>query len=712
MKKNAIVLLLALVLVLSLSFAACDNTPAIDETLDKNFAVDTMAKEVNYGDSYLIEPVSAKDAEGNWHDATVSVTDPEGNTSDIEAGSYTPDKLGAYTITYKIVVGEQEYKRELTLNVKDLAEPEISGMTADSLVMIGEEVDLSKIVVNDNIDGDIVPQISVKFGDEDITLTDKKFTAEKEGCYQVSVSATDAAGNKLEETLNVFTTINYEQGILQTSEFYPMEISNKFDSYRKGNVAKAHWFDTNVNWLNDACLLGSKTTFLSDAKYLSFWVYFDGEATDLNKMLIQTKYTYFDTMIYSEYGEKLDYYWNFKLTDNAPDELREMYKASDGKFAYEMETNKWYRIVIDLTKLTNASMYGGTADGFPIDGPREASANPTGLDKLVFGFGTWDRAIGGTPTKVVDTYIDDIRLTNTLDDETYREEVKVNVTSDTSLTGQAGKSFTIKYNVTPENSGDVTFKSSNEEVATVDEKGVVTCVAKGQAQIVLTSVNDTRKSAKVNVTVLGVGDKIRDENNMQVFSGSKSLGDWEKEGKYNFIEHMIFASNDTDKQVCNHSQLVSATIAHGTVAEYKSLVSVKDDNGENTSSFAAAEEGSPVKINGGWQAFVGGTDGLLFVFTAKQDISIKTTGDTQENRLGGWVSDTLWQWVKVKADGTTETLHEFKNPEFANVESDWFEIKSGETFILLVRANGDADTRNFELLPFVYICPMIELTAE
>ncbi len=710
MKRKSLVLLLALALLFSLTLVACKSTTddpkaELDSTLDKNFAIDTSAREVNFGDSITIEPASAKDSNGKWQDATLTITDPDGNVSPLEAGTYTPEKLGTYTVTYKIVVGEDEYTREFTIVVKDLSAPEISGMTADSLALLGAEVDLSVIEVKDNIDGELTPEISVNFGDETVTVTDGKFKADKEGCYVVSVKATDKAGNKLDKKLNVFTNINYEQGVLQTSEFYPMAISDKFDSYRKGNVAKVNWFDTNVNWLNDFCLLGSDTTFLSEAKYLSFWVYFDGEATDLNKLVIQTKYTYFDTTVYTEYGDKVDYYWNFKLTDKAPDELKELYKASEGKFAYELEVNKWYRIVIDITKLTNASEYGATADGFPIDGPLSAKADPKGFSELPFGFGMWDRAIGGQPTKVVDTYIDDIRLTNTLDDETYRTEIKVNVTSNTSLTGQANDKFTMEYNVTPENSGNVTFASTNEAVATVDEKGVVTCVAKGQAQIIVTSVNDTRKSATIGITVLGEGDKVRDENNMQVFSGGKSIGNWETEGKYNLIEHMTWASNDTDKGVCNHSELVSVTIAHGNVNSYTIL------NNEGNATFSAGE-GSPVKINGGWQAFVGGTDGLLFVFTAKEDVSIKTTGDTQENRLGGWVSDTLWQWVKVKADGTTETLHEFKNPEFANVESDWFEIEAGETFILLVRANGDTDTRNFELLPFVYVCPMLELTAE
>lgn len=701
MKKNSIIVLLAIVLVLSVVFAACDNTPQIDEVLDKNFVVDTTPVELDLGDKYTIAPVSVKDSEGKWNDATITVTDADGNVTEVEAGDYTPAKLGTYKITYKI----GELTREIEITVKDLSAPEISGMTADSLVLLGEEVDLSKIVVKDKLDGDIAPTITVKFGDEDIAVTDKKFVADKEGCYVVTVKAADTAGNKLEEKLNVFTTINYEQGILQTSEFYPMTISNKFDSYRKGNVAKVNWFDTNVNWLNDFCLLGSKTTFLSDAKYLSFWTYFDGEATDLNKLLIQTKYTYFDTKVYTEYGQELGYYWNFKLTDNAPAELKEMYAASEGKFAYELETNKWYRIVIDLTKLTNASKYGGTADGYPIDGPLEAKANPKGFAEIPFGFGMWDQAIGGQPTKVVDAYIDDIRLTNDLNDETYRQEIKVNVTSSKSIIGQANETFTVACNVTPENSGSVTYKSTNEEVATVSTEGVITLVAKGQAQIVVTSVADTRKSETINVTVLGVGDKVRDENNQVIFSGGKSIGSWETEGKYNMVEHMGWACNETDNGVCTHNSLVSMSIAHGNLSSYSPLTKDADGN-------LVGGEGSPVKIAGGWQAFVGGTDGLLFVFTAKKDISIKTGGDTVDKKLGGWVSDTLWQWTKVKADGTAETLKEKKAPTFEDLDSDWFELKAGETFVLLVRSNGDADTRNFEILPFFYICPMVELTAE
>jgi|GEM_PF-3828824 len=699
MRKFQIVLVSALILILALSFVACNNdeTPQVDATLDANFIVDTTPREVNFGESFVIEPVSAKDSAGEWHDATIEITDPNGNTKAVEAGSYTPQYLGTYKITYKI----STLTREVVVTVKDLSEPEITGMTADSLVMLGDTVDLSKIKVKDNIDGEVSAEVSVKFGTDEIALTDNKFVADRKGCYVVTVKAKDAAGNELNKTLNVFTQIDYEQNIAQTSEFFPIEISNKFNSYRPGNVAKIGWFDTNVSWLNDYCLLGSKTTFLSEAQYLSFWTYFDGEATDLNQLLLQTKYTYFDTKIYTEYGKELDYYYNFILSNNAPEDLKTKYASSNGKFVYELEANKWYRVVIDLKSFTNASKYGVTKEnGSPIDGPlADVQANPKGFADIAFGFGTWDRAIGGQATKVVDTYIDDIRLTNTLEDETYRKEIKVNVTSDASVTKKVNETFNITYNVENVENGKVTFSSTDESVATVDENGVVTCIAEGQAKIVLTSVDDARKTAEIGVTVAAAGAKVRDENNQEIFSGGKSIGSWETDGKYNMVEHMTWACNDNDNGVCNHSDLVSMSIAHGTLDSYSPLT--KD--GGNLSG----DTGSAVRIEGGWNANVTGSDALMFVFTAKQDISIKTTGDTVDNNIGGWLENIELQWVKIKTDGTAETLKTKVGPAFADVESDWFELSEGETFVLVVKATVDAD-RSFQILPFFYICPMIE----
>lgn len=700
MKKTTMTMVLAILLVCSLTLFGCSFGLKTDETLDKNFAIDTTTREVNFGDPFMIEPVSAKNEEGAWYDATIKLTKPDGTIIPIEAGEMTFDAIGTYTITYEIArEGYEVLTRSYTVIVKDMSAPEISGISADNLVMLGQIIDLNAYEVIDKVDGKIEHTVTVTFGGEEVAVNDGKFVADKEGCYVINVTGTDKAGNAMNETVNVFTVMDYEQDILQTNEFYGIELSDKY-SYHGGKSARMHWFDSNVNWLNDYCLLGSKTAFGSDAQYLSFWVYFDGASTDLNKLVLQTKYTYFDTYVFGEYGEPLGYYWNFVLGENAPAELKEMYAATGGQFTYEMEVNKWYRIVIDLTKMTNASKYGQTADGFPIDGPLTLEGGkPGSFAELAFGFGMWDHAIGGQPTKVVDVYVDDIRLTNELNDEEYNEEIKVNITSETSAIKNVGDTFDITATVTPEGSGAVTYTSTNPEVATVDENGKVTCIAEGQAAIVVTSVKDPRKSANVNVTVAVAGDPIRDELNMVIYSGGKSIGSWETEGKYNMIEHMIWASNEYENGVSNNCPLVSMSIAHGTVDSYKPLQFV---DGNFTGG-----EGSPVAIYGGWQAFVGGTDGLVFAFTAKQDISIKTTGDTVENRLGGWVSDTLWQWVKIKADGTQEELYSFKNPEFANVESDWFEIAEGETFVLLVRSNGDADTRNFELLPFFYICPMI-----
>ena len=45
----------------------------------------------------------------------------------------------------------------------------------------------------------------------------------------------------------------------------------------------------------------------------------------------------------------------------------------------------------------------------------------------------------------------------------------------------------------------LTWKSSNEDVATVDQKGMVTAVKKGKATITVTSTNG--KHARLNLTV-------------------------------------------------------------------------------------------------------------------------------------------------------------------------------------------------------------------
>jgi len=66
-----------------------------------------------------------------------------------------------------------------------------------------------------------------------------------------------------------------------------------------------------------------------------------------------------------------------------------------------------------------------------------------------------------------------------------------------------GRSINLKATVTPANATDktVTFKSSNEKVATVTADGKVTAVAKGSATITATTANGKSATCKITVTV-------------------------------------------------------------------------------------------------------------------------------------------------------------------------------------------------------------------
>lgn len=89
------------------------------------------------------------------------------------------------------------------------------------------------------------------------------------------------------------------------------------------------------------------------------------------------------------------------------------------------------------------------------------------------------------------------------------EKVNVTgVTADAEISVAAGSSKKITASVEPSNATlkGLTFVSQNTEIATVDENGNVKDVAEGTTTITVTSVDDTTKSATVNVTVVKAAD--------------------------------------------------------------------------------------------------------------------------------------------------------------------------------------------------------------
>lgn len=86
-----------------------------------------------------------------------------------------------------------------------------------------------------------------------------------------------------------------------------------------------------------------------------------------------------------------------------------------------------------------------------------------------------------------------------------------------------GNSVTVNAAVTPDNATDttVTWSSSDESVATVDETGKITAVATGNATITATSEDDSSVSAAYELTVQQKKAATTTKNN---YSGSTSAG--------------------------------------------------------------------------------------------------------------------------------------------------------------------------------------------
>lgn len=99
-----------------------------------------------------------------------------------------------------------------------------------------------------------------------------------------------------------------------------------------------------------------------------------------------------------------------------------------------------------------------------------------------------------------------IMLSNFLNAVRFRREVEpteVTVTSGTSLNLAVGAKSQIMITTAPANASytNYTYVSSNTNVATVDEAGVVTAVGAGNATITLTNVENAKVTATVAVTV-------------------------------------------------------------------------------------------------------------------------------------------------------------------------------------------------------------------
>jgi hypothetical protein len=133
-------------------------------------------------------------------------------------------------------------------------------------------------------------------------------------------------------------------------------------------------------------MLGCLQILNKDVRYVSFWIKFQNP--DYSNIL---KARYYETVIYDQFGDEVPRYL-VKYEDG-----REDYEG------YELFGDRWYKVVIDLTKIVNL---GETED------IAEVVVKPQSLDLVPFYWGVWDSMNNNNASRAQSVFIDNIMLTN------------------------------------------------------------------------------------------------------------------------------------------------------------------------------------------------------------------------------------------------------------------------------------------------------------
>lgn len=122
-----------------------------------------------------------------------------------------------------------------------------------------------------------------------------------------------------------------------------------------------------------------------------------------------------------------------------------------------------------------------------------------------------------------------------------------------------GETYQVMAAVSPEDAHnkELTWSSSNENVATVDENGVITGVSAGRASISCKSVDNPEKSANIRITV---------SDEVYVTPTPGELGDVNNDGKINAADALLVLRHGAKIALLDENQMVVADVTkEGTV---------------------------------------------------------------------------------------------------------------------------------------------------
>lgn len=635
---------------------------------DEDFVVDSDY-EADLGSTITIEQVTVKDSEKKYHRSTIKVTDPSGTEVTLSSdNSFVASKAGVYVVTHTITYGTNNAKtmsKSFNITVTDTSAPKLdeeSKYRMENLVELGTTIDLTNIKISDNSGETITPKFTVKFNEEIVDVQDNKFVADKKGCYEIIVDATDSSNNKSDLTIKIFTIVDGENGKTLTNKFQGgVSLGDK--GYNGNHSSNYHWTSEHSEWVNGNALLAEDCGILSESKYLSFWYYYDVKDYDARVTSI-SKYVYYDTKAFDAYGNALNEYWQFPNS-------------------YELENNTWYRFVLDLTNATNVGADGG-----------QCFNNPTNLEDVMFGFGFWDWKVSANVSIANDIYIDDIQLTSELPSDYHLPPVASTIElNETSITLEEADTFSLSAVVGPSDvlNKSVSWESSDSNVATVSTSGEVTAIKKGTATITATSVSNPSLKATCEVTVTSSTTTEKKPDNTKAVTID-----------HQFDIHGKQAEN-LGAFVTDKTDLVDFGVGHGMADNY-SLMAYNTSAGlcgiENPELNGSGEP-TQNAVYQTWRFFYTDTDGIIYVAKAKKECFIKLAENASP---AGWLEGTM-KYIVEKEDGT-QTVIETREVSTGTVACEYIHLEAGDTFIWSINSYGGM--RNMQNSPDIVVAPVYE----
>ena len=126
-----------------------------------------------------------------------------------KVSKYLFENTGEYTLVYTIHKNgslTDVVEETATLIVADMTKPTVTTDGYDLEYYVGDTLTVQKAQVYDNVDVDLEASVTLRLGEEELTVENGKFTFTKTGEYTLTYKATDKSGNEC--------TLQYEFTVL------------------------------------------------------------------------------------------------------------------------------------------------------------------------------------------------------------------------------------------------------------------------------------------------------------------------------------------------------------------------------------------------------------------------------------------------------------------------------------------------------------------